>query len=588
MTAPPRAALLARVSREEQKYGYSLDEQIRQGRGHCDGKGYALDESLIFRGDESGKKPIEQRPILRTLIDAVMSRRVDVVVVLETSRLTRDQDIQGYLRYLFKQNGVRIEYVLQDFEDSPIGRVMLGVSAYKDEQEWHDTFRRTYGGLRAKARDGKPIGRARPAFGLRYKPPVCGPDGKPLRGTVNVAYEIDPATLPHLTWMFDEADRGATIRSIARGLVAAGVLPPYHDRTGATLWNVTTVRRILLNRQYVGEGVQFGVKLSTQPDGTRKYARRELWDGEGDDGEKAIPLPPGTFPVVIDPALFERVQARLRKNSEDKRDASCRPDRNPELGLLRRGIARCHHCGNALTVHTTSRHGPQYQCQYDQRKRNGCPSSTIGVEKLDREIWAWVKAIRRDPRNAAELVERLRGGADDGGRAAAMLAAKDEQIAELKRRRENVLSNLERVTGDAADDLLARYQRLGDELATADAARAEFVALADDADRKRQRVEQAVAVWESAPFDLDALSYDEKRRVLKDLGAVVRLYPSDHAPRWLMTFADEADGEKVSGVGYADRDGRPLARIFNPDFRGGGDEPIYDTREAGNVFTLRR
>ena len=125
----------------------------------------------------------------------------------------------------------------------------------------------------------------------------------------------------------------------------------------------------------------------------------------------------------------------------------------------------------------------------------------------------------------------LPGNADDDGRAAALLSAKDEQIADLRKRRENVLSNLVRVTGDAGEDLLAWYERLRNEPKAAEASRERIAAAESDANCERERVEQEVAAWKSAPFDLDALGFAEKRRVLTDLGAVVRLYPSYHAPR---------------------------------------------------------
>jgi hypothetical protein len=50
--------------------------------------------------------------------------------------------------------------------------------------------------------------------------------------------------------------------------------------------------------------------------------------------------------VVIEPALFERVQRRLEQNKRE----SQRKDRNPEFGMLRRGIARCGHCNSSLGV----------------------------------------------------------------------------------------------------------------------------------------------------------------------------------------------------------------------------------------------
>ena len=50
-----------------------------------------------------------------------------------------------------------------------------------------------------------------------------------------------------------------------------------------------------------------GAEKHPDPKFKEKRTRRAI---DPDDGG-AIPLPPGVFPVVIDPAQFERVQRRL-------------------------------------------------------------------------------------------------------------------------------------------------------------------------------------------------------------------------------------------------------------------------------------
>ena len=202
---------------------------------------------------------------------------------------------------------------------------MAGFRAGSASREVLETRERTNRGLRAKAKSGKAIGRARPPFGLRYKPPTDDADGKPIKVTVNAAYEPDPTTVQPLRWMFDQADEGTSLRGIARGLDALGVRPSYSDRTGSTMWNPASVRHILTNRCYVGEGVPFAVRVEKHPD--PHFKRRRVARPVDPDGDGAIPIPPGVLPVVIEPALFERVQRRREQNKREsqRKDRTGRP-----------------------------------------------------------------------------------------------------------------------------------------------------------------------------------------------------------------------------------------------------------------------
>ena len=77
-------------------------------------------------------------------------------------------------------------------------------------------------------------------------------------------------------------------------------------------------------------------------------------------------LPAGVYPQIIDPALFARVQDRLARN----RRQSMRSDRNPEVGILRRGFVLCGHCGTRMVV-AVSRGYTVYRCHTDGKRLFG-------------------------------------------------------------------------------------------------------------------------------------------------------------------------------------------------------------------------
>gem|GEM_PF-6516742 len=543
-----RVAIYCRVSRDEQADNWSLPTQEAACLRHAEERGYEV--VGVWKEDFTGTAI--DRPEMAKILKLVQGRQVDVVLSYKVDRLTRGGNFAlGWFQTEFTRHGAVGEFVVEPLDDTPEGQVMAGFRAGSASREVLETRERTNRGLRAKAKSGKAIGRARPPFGLRYKPPTYDADGKPIKATVNAAYEPDPATVQPLRWMFDQADEGTSLRGIARGLDALGVRPSYADRTGSTMWNPASVRHILTNRCYVGEGVQFAVKVEKHPD--PQYKRRRVMRPVDPDGDGAIPIPPGVLPVVIEPALFERVQRRLEQNKRE----SQRKDRNPEFGMLRRGIARCGHCNSSLGVVYNGRKDldgkeATYGCQTIQRERHGCPRCDINVVKLDREVWEWIKILRGDPRLVAAFADRLQSKDSDGGRDARLLLVIDERIAEVDGQRSKLAKRLAIVDDDTAVLVAEELRRLGEQRKALGLQRDRQGAKAEAEQQRALRVERAVEIVAglgSEAVDLEELGYHEKRRILHDLGAVVHVYPNGNRPRWGMTLAFDNDRTRMRVVG---------------------------------------
>ncbi|MEM4970822.1 MAG: IS607 family transposase, partial [Sulfolobales archaeon] len=98
-----RAVIYARVSSSDQKG--DLERQIEYLTQYCSAKGYRVVDVL---SDVASGLKTNRRGLLK-LLDYIVNRHVDVVVVAYKDRLTR----LGfeYLEYFFKQYNVRIEVV---------------------------------------------------------------------------------------------------------------------------------------------------------------------------------------------------------------------------------------------------------------------------------------------------------------------------------------------------------------------------------------------------------------------------------------------------------------------------------------------
>ena len=549
-----RAGIYIRVSSAQQAKGASLDTQEEAARRYCDEHGYEV--VAVYRDVHTGAELFE-RSGMTSLLDNVRDRRLEVVVAHALDRLSRSQHHQGVIFTECDRRQVAIEFSTEKLEDTPEGRLLSAVHGFMSEVERLKIRERTMRGIRARVADGKALGKGVAPFGYRYVAPDYNGEGAVVRGTLRTHYEADPAAVDHLRWVFTQADAGTSLRRIGFGLEERGVLPPYHDRTGSTKWHASTVRDVLSNTSYVGDGVAYKVQIEKVPgrqiperqrNGAREYGivatRREIAaPGEIDPSPQpatAIPLAPGVFPPLVDRAIFARVQARLAAKAVDKTESQ-RADRDPKIGLLRRGMVRCPICKTALTVNKVANGGPQYRHDAKARHHHGCPHVGIQIEALDAQVWAWVGAITTDPVRSERLFNRLgQDEVDDGATAA--VAAYDRRVAEIGEAQGVLEENMGRVTGGLFDQLAGKWQALDDERAKLEADRQRWTVKVADAQERRERVERMRETCADVRARLGTIDVGEKRQALRDLGAVVWLHPGDADARWTAEFAFDFDG----------------------------------------------
>jgi site-specific DNA recombinase len=438
---PTRAAIYCRVSDPGDEDAYGMDAQERECRAYAERKGWQI--VAAHREFHTGAELFE-RPELGKVREEMRQRAFDVLLVDRLDRLSRDGDHRGFLRTEAKHVGVAIDSATETIDESSAGRLLHAAYDFKAEEDRRQIVTNMARGKRVKVEQGKPLGQGKPAYGLAWR---IEDDGK-KRNTVG--WREDPATIGHQRRIFRDYDAGLSLRQLATALEADGVLPPYHDRTGRTVWSPSTLRTILSERLYIGEAEAYRTISQKVRDDTRGVKVRRH---RARPQEERIALPAGVAPVVIDPALFARVQARLAGNRE--RATDFRTQRNPEVGILRRGLAYCGQCGNKLVVITT-RGVPSYGCQ--GRSRTNCPSAvTIPVSVADEAVWDWLTAFLSDEDRVRRHLERLQREdptADD-------LATVDRPRAELERQQAKfvaVISQME--SADAAGPIAAQLDVL--------------------------------------------------------------------------------------------------------------------------------
>ncbi|MDP6496193.1 MAG: recombinase family protein, partial [Dehalococcoidia bacterium] len=159
--------------------------------------------------------------------------------------------------------GATLEFVTEDFENTPVGRLILNVRAFAGEVEREKIAERTMRGKLERARAGKiPQGTGKGCYGYRY-------DAETGRREV-VDEQADTVRT-----IFEQFITSTSCSRIAKELNDKGV-PAF----AGGIWHPLTVRRILQNETYTGRTVYRR---------TRVEKRRDLRNGR--NGRHVRPLP---------------------------------------------------------------------------------------------------------------------------------------------------------------------------------------------------------------------------------------------------------------------------------------------------------
>jgi len=122
-----RAVLYARISGDENGEVSKLETQLADCRRFANEKGYTILHE--FQEDTYSSGADLDLPHLNEVLDLARDGAFEVLVCRELDRLARSLAKQLYIEDELKRSGVRIEYALERYDDSPEGRLMKHVKA---------------------------------------------------------------------------------------------------------------------------------------------------------------------------------------------------------------------------------------------------------------------------------------------------------------------------------------------------------------------------------------------------------------------------------------------------------------------------
>jgi len=329
-----RAALYYRVSSDEQVEGYSLDAQARAAQAYCVAQGWEVVQEYRDEGKSARTDDVSKRPAFAAMLSDAEAGLFDVVVVHKLDRFARNIVVSmSSLEYLH-DIGVAFVSICEQMDfTTPMGKATFGLLAVFAQYYSDNLSTETKKGKHERKRQGMYNGLL--PFGV-----MKDEDGIPV---------TDPTTHPGLILAFTAGADGKSDREIANLLNEAGYRST--GNRGANPFRKDSVRRILINRFYLGE----------------------LPDGEG-------AWIPGKHAAMIDAALFDAAQ-ETRTVNERTRLTIARQAQTYSLS----GVARCGHCGGRLHILTNKGSRARIYC-YQRTQSEPCEQRSTFLEVYENQI----------------------------------------------------------------------------------------------------------------------------------------------------------------------------------------------------------
>lgn len=376
-TVLERAVLYARVSGDDtKKDGRNLQGQIDDCRNYATQEGYNVVAEI--KEDERGASGYAfDLPGLNKLLDMAQAGEFDVLVVREVDRLARNRTKKAVLKEELRRANIRVDYVLQNFEDDPYGRFSENVMDDIAELEREIITTRMIRGRRKKVKSGKVIVSGRPPYGYRLSE-----DKSAL-----LIYEPESEIVKQIfEWYTASNDIATGQKTIADRLTRLGIATPNESKNrrapnikkrGKNEWSRGTVYAIIKNETYAG---------------IWRYGKRKRVHGKIKVVKDVESLPSVKVPQIVSRETFDLAQKRLQENRKATKHVKY------EYLLRRRVTCSCKHkmvC-HTITAKTDTKtyKYPKYRCRcsIDNAVCN-CNALSFDASQIDAIVWQWVRKL---------------------------------------------------------------------------------------------------------------------------------------------------------------------------------------------------
>ncbi len=440
-----KAGIYIRLSEADEGKSYESDsESVLNQRNIL--MNYVKEKGFIFIDeyvDDGYSGTNFDRPGFQRLIDDIKSKKINLVIVKDMSRLGRDHILTGYyVENFFPENGIRF-ISMQEGYDNALNQASNDSSTFifacNDYYSKQNSIK-IRNVLNDKRRNGKFIG-SMPSFGY-------------LRDPEDKGHLIpDPEYAPVVKKIFEMAYNGVGLSDITTYLNDNKIKTPSslkrkkpHARNKYNpIWTVSSVKKILKNQMYVGDMVQSVQTKVSYKSKKKKTLPKSNWD-----------IVKNTHEPIVDRIIFEKVQNNIKRTNVT--NITKREKR------LFENLLYCKECGNTLTI--TYRKNHNYwtiNCNRYSRdpKRRMCEPHFIPYDKLENALLDAIKKTCKQylqPIDISNLANEINNKKNNDIKI-------QEKVKELESKEKEYLRKLDMLYEDKFKGLVSdeMYKRIANE-----------------------------------------------------------------------------------------------------------------------------
>ncbi len=352
-----RVIIYARYSSDNQRYE-SITAQIRACREYAERKGYIV---VAIYTDEAKTGTNDNRPQFLKMIDDIKGGLVeaDILLIHKLDRFARNRYDSAIYRRQLSLCGVRIESVIENFNDSPESSLLESLLEGLNEYYSKNLAREVNKGMKETALQAKHTG-GQPPLGYDV--------------TSDGHYVINLNQAESIKLIFEMYANNYSYRDITAELNQRG----FKTRSGMPFGN-NSLHDILRNPKYSGVYV-FNAKTSKTADGRRN--NHSLKNPED------IIIIPNAMPALVTQELFDKVQKRMDGHAQQNGRFKA------QVVYLLSGLIYCGECGRRMTgtsssyktrVSQETRLRYHYECSYAKRTHD-CEAKKISKDLVEQYV----------------------------------------------------------------------------------------------------------------------------------------------------------------------------------------------------------
>ena len=418
------------------------------------------------------------RPEFNRMLEDAQSHKFDIILCKSQSRFTRELElVEKYIHGLFPIWGIRFVSLIDNADTANKGnkksRQINGLVNEWYLEEMSENIRAV---LTSRRKNGFHIG-AFAIYGYKKDPDQKG----------HLIIDEEAAAIVREVFTLFSQGEGKT--GIARMLNDRGVPNPTEykrlhglryqqpKRKNSTLWKYSAISDMLTNEMYIGNMVQGKYGSVSYKTKQNKPRPKENWYRIEH-----------THDAIIDRDLWDRVQALIA--------AKAKPFDVGTVGLFARKV-RCANCG--YTMRSSKNRGKHYlQCSNRHVAKDACIGSFIAVEKLEKIVIQELNALSQRYLNQDELERSVEFNQNLEQQRANWLNAKEKLAKQMEDNHTYVRTlYMDKVKGIVSE--------------------ADYLAMADDFAKERERMESQIKDAERHIEDLDAqmLAGDQRKEIIQ-------------------------------------------------------------------------